>query len=697
MGQFYLVLVVAGLTWYIAVYGVAQVGSLITVISALTALLGLPAVLFTSFRTTKVKATLSSLEEVATHLAQSVRLQWEAEARVRRLNDPQPLPVAWTAADAHLVEPWPLLRELAEDWPRSGDASRWAVSQWGLSGQGGEIEPVFRERVPTRRLVVLGDPGAGKTMLLVRLLLALLERQQVGEPVPVLFTLASWDPSREDLYTWMAGQLTLEHPALRAPASQEPSDSCSNWAQELLKHRLVLPLLDGLDELPQALRSLALDKINYALLPGQGLVLSSRTTEYQDALTTSAGSTVVLNGAAGIRLLPLDSALAVTYLQRDAGGPSTPAAARWGRVAVALSADTPIAQALSTPLGLFLARTIYNPRPGEDTTHLGHPDELLNPHYQAREDIDVHLFDAFIPAAYRLHPQHPLRWKSRQAQRTLVYLARHLEDNLGGTPDIAWWQLHKAVPKYLPALAVGIAAVVVVGLAFGLTYGLAYGLAAGLITGGMFGGSAGIFCGGAAVKAGAGERKPSTGIRWVWENKSERVVMNSLLAGFGAGIAAGFRSGYLTGLGVGFAFLLITGFTTGITSAPLNVETAVGPTSVLTRDRRTFWTLWLGSGLAVGLLLGFIFGVLSGGDYATGLVIGLTIGLLIGHVIGLSGSVWWQFLVARFVLALSGHVPWRLMAFMADAHQRRGVLRQMGAVYQFRHFDLQRHLSRRHS
>ena len=37
-------------------------------------------------------------------------------------------------------------------------------------------------------------------------------------------------------------------------------------------------------------------------------------------------------------------------------------------------------------------------------------------------------------------------------------------------------------------------------------------------------------------------------------------------------------------------------------------------------------------------------------------------------------------------------LPWQLMAFLADAHQR-GVLRQAGAVYQFRHIELQHRLA----
>lgn len=33
------------------------------------------------------------------------------------------------------------------------------------------------------------------------------------------------------------------------------------------------------------------------------------------------------------------------------------------------------------------------------------------------------------------------------------------------------------------------------------------------------------------------------------------------------------------------------------------------------------------------------------------------------------------------------------MTFLQDAREHRGVLRQAGAVYEFRHLDLQRHLA----
>jgi hypothetical protein len=53
-----------------------------------------------------------------------------------------------------------------------------------------------------------------------------------------------------------------------------------------------------------------------------------------------------------------------------------------------------------------------------------------------------------------------------------------------------------------------------------------------------------------------------------------------------------------------------------------------------------------------------------------------------------------NFTVTRLLLAARGRLPWRLMAFLDDA-RNRGVLRQYGAVHQFRHDHVQRHLARR--
>ncbi|MFI2261750.1 NACHT domain-containing protein [Streptomyces tubercidicus] len=452
-----------GLGMYFREVGLEDADQTASVIGAFVGLGGLALAAYSIVLARRGNSPPVQLQDLADALAHAVRGQWEAEVQVRRLNDPYPLPVAWTNADPRLMEPWPLLEELARSWPGGppGATADWAATPAGLSGQGGEIDQVFSRRVPTRRLLVLGEPGVGKTVLLIRLLLSLLEHRSVGGPVPVIFSLASWDPMRQDLYTWMADQLARDHAGLRAPSAVVNGHlDGRTQARALLEHRLIMPILDGLDELPKALRAQALDAINQALPLRQPLVLSSRAAEYRDALNPVTGITTRLAGAAGIRLLPLEPAQAAAYLQRDAGGTGTPAAMRWDAILTHLhSSEAPVAQALSTPLMLFMARIVYNPRPGENSATLPDPTELCDvQRFPNRSAVETHLFDAFIPAAYRPHPLYPCKWKPQQAEEAFAYLARHLQHNLQGTVDLAWWQLHRILPLWILQIVCGVMA-----------------------------------------------------------------------------------------------------------------------------------------------------------------------------------------------------------------------------------------------
>src|SRR5262249_61264181 len=96
------------------------------------------------------------------------------------------------------------------------------------------------------------------------------------------------------------------------------------------------------------------------------------------------------------------------------------------------------------------------------------------------------------------------------------------------------------------------------------------------------------------------------------------------------------------------------------------------------------------AGLACGLAVGLVFGLAVG--LAAGLVAGLVPGLVVGLAVSENQTAWSGYIAARSWLALHHRLPWPLMAFLDDAHQR-GVLRQVGSVYQFRHIDLQRRLA----
>lgn len=739
------------------------------------------------------------LKSAADRLATAVGRDWLYEAQWRKVFDPYPLPVRWVPAEPDLVATWPTLIRLASSRPGMSAAwnSEWAAGPARLAGANSELADVLN-RIPTGRLIVLGDKGAGKTILLVRLVLDLLSRRQSGEPVPIVLPLASWNPAKEDLHSWIVRWLITDRAGLAGLAR---AGTRVSLARALVEAGLILPVLDGLDEIPEKYRGAAIARINDGMRPGQGLILAARTDDYRTAVHPVAGSDVLLTGAAGIELCPLASRVVGAYLRDSAGGPE--AARRWDPVIATFTADDPppAAQALTTPLMAALARVAYNPRPGEDLEAIQlQPAELLDQAlFPSRAAVEDYLFDRFIPASYRQHPDpsHPSRrypWTAEQAERWLVFLARNLQESQGGSTDLAWWKLVSAVPSRLVGLVLGlvVALVVAVGYPFvgfgvGLTAalpaglltrrwvrtgktGLAHGLAGGLVGGviaaliavavlgpgardyqlalilsgglavgcamapmsrfvpglaaGLAGGiavtfyeHAGVFEGlrtavgpglhlinafGAGLTALlfvglAGRSVPARGIRWspVWFGWG---VAGSLVAGFTAGIQAG----WVAGLAVGLAVAVAGGLMGGIAaeSVATDLAGAANPEVVLRRDRAAFLACWLGMGAAVGISsgLGMALGHNTAGQpngFGFGLGIGVTGVLGPGLVIGFIQAMWGPFAIARWWLAASRRLPWRFMTFLHDAHVSRGVLRQVGAVYQFRHVELQRRLGTR--
>lgn len=657
--------------------------------TGVTILVGLPALLvaWVSYTASQHAAAGTVLSEArlgaaADELAKAVRDQWLDEATARHLDDPG-LSVRLVPAGPPLAEDWSALTALATrgaGWPSPSPDALWASGSDELACDGSDVASLLA-RVPTRRLMVLGESGAGKTMLLIRLVLDLLVCREQAHPVPVLISLAGWNPAEDDLREWLATQMTLDYPALAQPAP--PSGAGRTLAAALLAEALITPVLDGLDEVPDRLRGAAIEQINQALLPGQAAVVSSRTAAYEAAICPEEGTAVRLRGTAVVRLCPVDADAGCQYLLREAGN-----SVGWRQ---ALSTSEYVRQALTTPLMLSLAREIYNPSHGESAVELPDPGELCKPAMNSRQAVERHLLEAFIPAAYRSRVGRSRRcpWQADQAQRYLSFLAGHLEHQPCSATDLAWWAL----------------------------------------------------CGPDAA--------PAKGLRW-WPESFKRKLLLAPVVGLVVAMAFVLAGKPTVGLGGGLASALVCCLAAGLRSAPANLAVAASPGVILARDRSTFlaWGLLAGPliGLAVGLIMGlatpnrafsngpqigFVTGLVVGPiallvftlvlDLVTGLIFGLIIGtadwlvswllgqllhdelaiqvisgsvmgVVVGLLFGFKKTTWPVFTLMRCRLAIRRDLPWRLMGFLADAH-RRGVLRQAGAVYQFRHGELQRRLA----
>ena len=171
-----------------------------------------------------------------------------------------------------------------------------------------------------------------------------------------------------------------------------------------------------------------------------------------------------------------------------------------------------------------------------------------------------------------------------------------------------------------------------------------------------------------------------------------------LVAGLVLGLVAvrwshlGLVSGFAVGLAALIVFRLVSRLASGAI-AGLAVGSADGEPSP--QGPRETWghdrAFRLRVGLVLGLGVGFGVGLVDG--FRVGLRIGLAnflfVALSVALVYGITSSVTWSTTLAWRQLRRARRVPAvALMPFLEDARDR-GVLRTVGAVYQFRHATLQ--------
>ncbi|MFI1018026.1 NACHT domain-containing protein [Streptomyces sp. NPDC020965] len=665
------------------------------------------------------------VERAAQALARSVRAQWTAELNAWDLATAEPLPVRWLASwpdppGSHDPpdppgSPNPPDPPGSPDSPNPSDPPDSPGSPGSPDDRIATVADAFLG-LGHRRLVVLGGPGAGKSTFAVLLALELADRSlpphrtppdadDMARPVPVVLTLESWDPRQEHFHTWLARRIAEEHPGL-------PRIDGSHPAARLIQERRVVPVLDGLDELPEHRRPLVVQGIDRDLGRHDAVVLASRTREYRAG--EAAGAAVAR--AAVIEAQPVGLADATAYLLASA----VPQLRREWKLlldAADREPDGPVALALSSPLMIWLARRGLRTPPSD-------PLELLRLPSPTRDSVERHLLDLILPAVFTEQPHAPDRlhapgqWSADRARHWLRYLARHLT-NLR-TTELSWWDLHRATlvrTLALPTLLLvcvalsGIygaasdwfAAERAAGQPFGgwpsltsltlqsaLTGGMLFGMVVWLAVENWFGFRRGMPRRRAnPFKIGAALRSAGRGasVRRAAKAAAVIVVPTAIFGAITLSVAD--PRPYLVMLlcSTVLAPLLMVAI-----AAPSDTEDASTPDEVL-RGERTAALLSLATvAVLIGLGQGAHGWLQEGGDdmgWAKAVA-----GWFGASVMLLLMSQWSRWLLAKGWLATVGRVPWSLMEFLRDAH-RGGLLQRSGGVYRFRHLRLQEHLADR--
>jgi NACHT domain len=554
------------------------------------------------------QSTVSTPEQVDTAtriLGSLVEQQWRKEVRIRQLTDPSPLSVRWKPADQEL-----------------GD-HRWLSGT--LSGRTDDIRHLTQafRRLPQQRLVILGGPGTGKTTLAVLLTLALCEKRSDRDPVPVLLTPGSWDPAHEQVSSWITRRLAEDYPALRASAVGPTA------IESLVAGRRLLPVIDGLDELPEGSARRALMRIGRALADGDPLIVTCRTMEYRQMVVASD----VITAAAVVEAQDVTRRDVLAYLTEAIPPGKRP---QWQPVLEHLRSNgaSALADALSTPLMVWLLRAVFVDGPAD-------PAELINNQlFPDKASIETYLVDMMVPTVLTItgfeQPALNAGWDATLSQRWLSFIAVHLRRM--DTPDFLWWHLSQQLSIGVWRLVFGLCGGLW-GVVFGgiptqywnlllyysgssdppnwVTYVLLSGIVNGLVYGTVFGVAFALSLRYTATPA---VKVPRT---------RQRLLLNQIALGSVLWLGIWFLSGLATGFHFGI---------TGVLLAAIAVARGIG---IGTDPTRANWSirgrkLPLLRALAIGLVLGGEVGIVAGVIFGSGaLLVGwLELGLGVGLVYG---------------------------------------------------------------
>ena len=151
-----------------------------------------------------------------------------------------------------------------------------------------KIDEIFNET--GRALLILGEPGAGKTVTLLKLASELIGRFETDpmQAAPVVLNLSTWQ-DKFTLATWIEAELKSKY--FVSPGRSRP------WLES---SRLIL-LLDGLDEVPADRRPSCVHAINEFDRGLPGIVVCSRLTEY-----TALSKRLNFKGAVCLQPLTVD-------------------------------------------------------------------------------------------------------------------------------------------------------------------------------------------------------------------------------------------------------------------------------------------------------------------------------------------------------------------------------------------------------
>ncbi|MEW6495862.1 MAG: NACHT domain-containing protein [Cyanobacteriota bacterium] len=138
---------------------------------------------------------------------------------------------------------------------------------------GTRVSDKFDEMEAGRSLLILGEPGSGKTTTLLEITRDLIAqaKSNTSQPIPVVFNLSSWSEQKQAIANWLVQELHTEY--------KVPKTIGAVWVED----KKLLLLLDGLDEVKAECRESCVQALNQFIQEYRQteMVVCSCTKDYE--------------------------------------------------------------------------------------------------------------------------------------------------------------------------------------------------------------------------------------------------------------------------------------------------------------------------------------------------------------------------------------------------------------------------------
>ncbi len=543
------------------------------------------------------------------------------------------------------------------------------------------ITQVFELPEVGQKLLILGEPGSGKTTTLLELAQNLVEKalKEAEAPIPILVNLSSWKDPKQPNFDWLVGELKSKY-GVRQELGR----------QFLIQNRL-LPFLDGLDEVTPSLQESCALGLN-AWLTGDveqqpiGTVVCCRRKEYEEIVRKR----LILQNS--VSLQPLNDRQIETYLTQF----------QLGTVWESVQASPQLQDLLRKPLflavfGFVSPKFDFSEWQRISTNNDARIEYLFDRFWQIsmeRALLDNLSYEQGILS--ETYGKKPLPSR-KKVKRALVFMARSMKHE-----SQAEFLIEKIQPSWLGdnrrkknyELTFKLILGLIIGFPFGLTVGLIFKPFLGLILGFTLGLSTGMLAGTAKEL----ERiEPIEGIRFsisqfikkgFWEKQKDYILV-ALVSGLIFFLISGPKLVLAMLLVISLNFLAIQGL-----KREIEDRDRISYNYGIKKNVQNMVVLIVAS-LIISVPIVFLLREFlpNSGKKVSEIIIVVPVSLAVSSFYFGGGKALLQHIALRIILARNGYAPYRYDKLL-DYCWERLLLQRIGGRYRFMHKFLKNHFAK---